>query len=88
MLCEGYDFSYSPTGREDRVVVLKRGQQVRAYDIPGILRNEDALSAVRFYQRYKLMGMPMQWGDCPNKLVQAVEIISPLDDYYHPRMTL
>lgn len=50
------------------------------------MANEDALSAVRFYQRYKLMGMPDKWGYCPNRLVLIVELLAPLDDFYHPRM--
>ena len=69
-------------------MVLKSGQKVRAYDIPMILNDKDALSTVRFYQRYKLMGMPDKWGDCPNRLVVVVELLAPLDELYHPRMTL
>ncbi len=55
------------------------------YEIPGILKDEDALSAIRFYQNYKRMGMPFgAWAYNPNKLVEIVELLAPLDELYHP----
>lgn len=67
------------------MVMLKTGEWVRAAEIVGKISDEDALSAISFYQRYKRMGMPYgPWGMNPEKLVQVVDILEPLDRLYHP----
>ena len=52
-----------------------------------MLEDIEALSAVQFYLRWKRMGMPYgPWGMNPNKLVEVVDLLDPLDGFYHPRM--
>lgn len=87
LLSEGYTASYSPSGGRDREVRLKTDEWVRAYEIPGMLEDIEALFAVQFYLRWKRMGMP--YGPCgmnPNKLVEVIDLLDPLDGFYHPRM--
>lgn len=87
ILSEGYTASYSPIGGRNREVRLKTDEWVRAYEIPGMLEDIEALSAVQFYLRWKRMGMPYgPWGMNPNKLVEVVDLLNPLDGFYHPRM--
>lgn len=87
LLSEGYTASYSPSGGRDREIRLKTDEWVKAYEIPGMLEDIEALSAVQFYLRWKRMGMPYgPWGMNPNKLVEVVELLDPLDGFYHPRM--
>ena len=87
LLSEGYTASYSPSGGRDREVRLKTDEWVRAYEIPGMLEDIEALSAVQFYLRWKRMGMPYgPWGMKSNKLVEVIELLDPLDGFYHPRM--
>lgn len=87
LLSEGYTASYSPSGGRDREVRLKTDEWVRAYEIPGMLEDIEALSAVQFYLRWKRMGMPYgPWGMNPNRLVEVIDLLDPLDGFYHPRM--
>lgn len=69
--------------------MLKTGEWVRVYDIPSILRNEEALSALVFFRRRKEMGMPYgPWGMNPEKLVQVVDVLRPLDKFYFPEVRI
>ena len=87
LLSEGYTASYSPSGGRDREVRLKTDEWVRAYEIPGMLEDIEALSAVQFYLRWKRMGMPYgPWGMNPNRLVEVIDLLDPLDVIYHPRI--
>ncbi len=87
LLSEGYTASYSPSGGRDREVRLKTDEWVRAYEIPGMLEDIEALSAVQFYLRWKRRGMPYgPWGMNPNRLVEVIDLLDPLDGFYHPRM--
>ena len=87
LLSEGYTASYSPSGGRDKEVRLKTDEWVRAYEIPGMLEDIEALSAVQFYLRWKRMGMPYgPWGMNPNRLVEVIDLLDPLDGFYHPRM--
>lgn len=80
---------YEPSGREDREVMLKTGEWVKVYDIPGILNDADARRAIYFYSRFKRMGMPYgPWGINPYPLVQVVDLLEPLDAFYHPQLKL
>lgn len=84
LLSEGYMASYSPSGDKDREVRLKTDSWVKAYEIPEMIKN---LEAIEFYLRWKRMGMPYgPWGMNPNKLVEVVELLDPLDGFYHPRV--
>lgn len=66
---------------------MKNGLEVKVYDIPGILKNEEAMTAIRFFFRWKRMGMPYgSWGMNPNILAEVVDILAPVDEYYRPRM--
>lgn len=86
VLSEGYTIENAPT-EEGRVVRLKTGAFISASDINAALCDEDAASAIRFYQRWKKMGMPYgSWGMNPEKLVEIVDVLEPLDRFYHPRM--
>ena len=87
LLSEGYTASYSPSGGRDKEVRLKTDEWVRAYEIPGMLEDIEALSAVQFYLRWKRMGMHYgPWGMNPNRLVEVIDLLDPLDGFYHPRM--
>jgi hypothetical protein len=45
------------------------------------------LSCIRFYERWKIMGYPFgPWGFNPGVLVDVVDTLAPLDNFYHPRM--
>lgn len=84
LLCEGFTKDHKHTGPDDRKRQLKK-IEVLDKDIPSIMTDEEAISAVNFYQRFKRLGMPYgPWGINPNILVQIVEVIGPLDDLYHP----
>lgn len=87
---EGYSADYRRRyGRPDRTTTLKSGVTVRLDDIPGLFKDQLALSAIRFYLRFKRMGMPYQnWAENPNALVQVVDLLEPLDSLYHPKMML
>lgn len=88
LLSEGYGYDYEPSGPLDRETRLKSGIIVRVHDIPSILRDEEALDALRFYKRFKRMGMPFDWGDCPNRMVLIVDLLAPLDESYHPGLSI
>ena len=84
-ICFSFDLNGWESG--DREVRLKTDEWVRAYEIPGMLEDIEALSAVQFYLRWKRMGMPYgPWGMNPNRLVEVIELLDPLDGFYHPRM--
>lgn len=78
---------YKPTGRESRVRTTKYGLEVKVYDIPSLMEDSEALSAVHFFFRYKRMGMPYgAWGNNPNILAEVVDLLSPIDEFYRPRL--
>ena len=69
--------------------MLKTGEWIRVYDIPAIMRNPDAISAFNFYQRWKKMGMPFgSWGYNPNIFAEVVDLLEPLDRFYHPEFKI
>ena len=56
-------------------------------DIPSYFVDQNLVSAVIFYLRYKRMGMPYSgWGETPNVLVEIVDTIEPLDSLYRPKV--
>lgn len=60
---------------------------VRAGDIKSLLEDIECYKAIRLYERFNLMGLPFgAWGDNPNKLVELIEILKPLDQHYHPKI--
>jgi hypothetical protein len=62
---------------------------VKLDDIPGLFHDRDAVSAILFYNRWKIMGFPHgPWGDNPNRLVEVVDLLDPLDKIYHPRSVI
>ena len=88
LLSEGYTAEYDADD-EDRMVMLKTEKWVKAVDIVPMITDTEALSAISFYQRYKRMGMPYgPWGMNPEKLVEVVDILEPLDRFYHPQMKI
>ena len=88
LLSEGYTAEYEPAG-EDQMVMLKTKEWVKAVDIVPAITDADALSAIRFYQRFKRMGMPYgSWALNPERLVEVVDILEPLDRLYHPQVTI
>lgn len=65
--------------------MLKTGQWVRVHEIPAVLADMDARLALSFYMRWKRMGMPYgAWGGNPFILVEVVDVLEPLDRFYHP----
>ena len=87
LLSEGYTASYIPSGDENREIRLRTDEWVRAYEIPGMIEDTDAIFAIQFYLRWKRMGMPYgPWGMNPNKLIEVVDLLDPLDRFYHPKM--
>lgn len=71
------------------MVMLKTGMWIAAKDIRKTLNDTDAISAIQFYQRYKRMGMPYgPWGINPEKLVEVVDLLEPLDKFYHPEVRI
>ena len=69
------------------MVMLKTGAWIEASVIKETLQNAEALSAILFYQRWKKMGMPYgSWGINPEKLVEVVDLLEPLDRFYHPQV--
>ena len=88
LLVEGYTADYEAFG-EGRMVMLKTGKWFRAADIVPAITDNEALSAIAFYQRWKKMGMPYgSWGINPEKLVEVVDLLEPLDRFYHPQVTI
>ncbi len=86
LACEGYDgHTRRRYGGAERTVDLRSGIAVRMDDIPSYFQDQDLVSAVTFYLRYKRMGLPYGgWGETPNVLVEIVDTIEPLDRLYHP----
>ncbi len=85
-MSEDYDYTFTAKG-EDRTVNFKFIDKVSIYLIEKALKSEVANDAVRFYLRYRIMGYPYgSWGNNPNKLVEIVELLKPIDDAYHPRL--
>ncbi len=68
---------------------MKSGVTVRLDDIPGYFTDRLAVSAILFYEKFKRMGMPYQnWAENPNRLVQVIDLLEPLESLYHPKMML
>lgn len=89
MRCEGYTDEYEPSGPEDRETMLKSGVWVRVHDIPCLLRDADALSAISFFSMWQRLGMPYgPWGENPYPLVEVVDLLEPWDRFYHPPLSL
>ena len=71
------------------MVMLKTEKWLKAEEIVPTITNREALSAIGFYQRWKKMGMPYgSWGINPEKLVEVVDLLEPLDRFYHPQVTI
>ncbi len=71
------------------MVMLKTEVWVKAVDIVPAITDSEALSAISFYQRYKRMGMPYgSWALNPEKLVEVVDALEPLDRFYHPGLKI
>ena len=87
LLAEDYTADYD-TLDEKRMVKLKTGEWIRASEIVKI-SDEDALSAIGFYQRYKRKGISYgSWALNSEGLVEVVDILEPLDRFYHPKVTI
>lgn len=86
LLREGYGMDYEPCGDEGRECFLERpGLWVRAWDIPGIMRDEEAWAGVRFYLRWRKFGFPYgAWGENPNILVETADFLESVDRVYQP----
>ena len=87
-MAEGYtaDFESMDDGR---MVMLKTKEWVKAVDIVPTITHPEAIAAIRFYQRYRRMGMPYgSWALNPEKLVEVVDILEPLDRFYHSQVTI
>lgn len=89
-LCaEGYGPDWTPSGPEDRETMLKTGLWVRVHDIPSIMADDSASTAVRFFGRWKRMGMPYgAWALNPNPLVEVVDLLEPFDRFYNPPLRI
>lgn len=88
LLAEGYTADYDPMD-ENHMVMLKTKEWMKAVDIVPAISNPEALEAIRFYHRYKRMGMPYgSWALNPEKLVEVIDILEPLDRFYHPQVTI
>ncbi len=87
-MCEGYTANYRRLyGKPDRTTIFKIGLEVRLDDIPEMFGDTYLLSCIRFYERWKIMGYPFgPWGFNPGVLVDVVDTLAPLDNFYHPRM--
>ena len=67
-------------------MTLKSGVRVKACDIPGLFADQELRMDLASYRRWVLLGFGRQWADIPNRFVQVVETLKPVDDLYHPRM--
>lgn len=88
-MCEGYDADFKHKyGKSDRTVLLKSGAEVSDKDIHDVYRDESSVMDISGYLRWTMLGFARDWADVPNRFVQVVEMLKPLDDLYHPRMQL
>ena len=69
--------------------MMRTERWVSAAEIEKTLHDEEALSALQFYSRYKRMGLPYgPWGENPKLLIEVVDVLEPLDRFYHPQVTI
>jgi hypothetical protein len=86
-LYEGYTPNYTYDGADRQVYWNKPERWIWRSEIVEAFHDSDAAQMVGFYQRFKRMGMPYgAWGDNPNRLVEIVDILEPLDRLYNPRL--
>lgn len=87
---EGYTPDYKRLyGKPDRTTILKSGDEVRLDDIPSFFEDKKAISAIMFFNRWRIMGFPYgAWGENPSILVEVVELLDPIDRLYNPRSLL
>lgn len=86
LLCEGYGAGYDPIGGPERMVMLEGGIWLKAQEIKDILNDDECYKAIHLFQRFQLMGLPYgAWGENPNKLLELIELLVPLDQHYHPK---
>ncbi len=87
LLCERYSADIQLMGGPDRMIQLESRIWIRAGDIKKHFEDIESYRAIRMYQRFNLMGLPYgAWGDNPNKLVELIEMLKPLDQHYHPKI--
>jgi hypothetical protein len=77
-------------GGPDRVRVLKSKLEITQGEIIELFDDEDVISALNAYQAWKNVGvLPYaDLADCPYWLVQTINVLKPLDDFYHPHNSL
>lgn len=86
---EGYKPDYEPSGDADREVELKTGQWIRVWEIPGFFQDAEALQEIRAFRRFQRFGWPYgPWALNPAPYVDLMELLSRVDEIYHPRVVL
>lgn len=86
---EGYTKEYEPSGGAGREVCLKTGQWINVWEIPDILKNEQALRDVMTFRQFQRLGWPYgPWGNHPAPYVELISAMQVVEEKYHPRVTL
>lgn len=83
-MCEGYTANTKTLyGSADRKLKLKSGAVIRRKDIAGYFEDRSLMEDIETFHRWTLVGFPKaDWGDCPNRMVQAVLTLKPYHDFY------
>lgn len=70
--------------QQDRVIALKSGLEIKRSDIKEALKDQDAISMINFYLRYKKFGLPHPNGFANqiNKHIEVIEVLERLDNIY------
>lgn len=72
-------------GNSDRTITLKSNIEIKLDEIPNYFKDEEALKALAYFQRWQRIGLPYaNWADCPNWYVELVDMLQPLDRLYNP----
>lgn len=87
---EGYSADFKQQfGGPGRVDILKSGVKVQRDQIPDYFKDKQALADVESFIIWKRLGFPRaNWEECPNRYVQVVYALKPIDDLYNPPQKL
>lgn len=69
--------------------MLKSGQWINVWDIPGILHDEQAFRDVLEFRRFQRFGWPYgPWGLNPAPYVELMSEMTVVEEKYHPRSSI
>jgi hypothetical protein len=84
---EGYKFDYTYDGADREVYLKKPNLWIKRSEIVEALHDDEAAEMIGFYRKFQIMGMPYgSWGNNPNRLVEIVTILDPIEKAYNPRV--